>query len=273
MTESGVRLDTAQVLGPQGHVFVRLMHRNSGAADATALLFLHPVNLTGRCWIGVAERMRNFLCVLIDSRGHGRSHMNGPFGIDDYAADVIAVVEAFELRAIHLAGASLGGSVACAVAAAIPDTVQSLAALGASLEPADPEALAALAEWRAAGATADLFDAFLEQEVRHGLPVGVAGNARRQVDLEARGSDLIKEVTWNAFAEDARRYATRIHCPALVLTGEHDDSCPPAAGARMAAALGAPFEILPGLGHLTMMQAPALVADRLTRFIHGVATP
>jgi pimeloyl-ACP methyl ester carboxylesterase len=40
----------------------------------------------------------------------------------------------------------------------------------------------------------------------------------------------------------------------------------------MGAALDAPFEILPGLGHLLMMQAPALVAERLTRFIHGVAT-
>lgn len=272
MTESGVRLDTMQVQGPQGHVFVRVMHRNSAAADAAALVFLHPVNLTGQCWIDVAERMRDVLCVLIDSRGHGRSHMNGPFGIDDYAADVMAVVEALELRAIHLAGASLGGSVACAVAAAIPDAVRSLAALGASLEPADPDGLAALAEWRAAGATAELFDTFLAQEMRHGLPAGVAGEARRQVDLDARGSDLIKEITWNAFAGDARRYAKSIRCPALILTGEHDDSCPPAAGARMAAALGAPFEILPGLGHLPMMQAPALVADRLTRFIRGVAT-
>jgi 3-oxoadipate enol-lactonase len=249
-----------------------MMHWNSAAAGTPALVFLHPVNLTGQCWIGVAAQMRDFFCVLIDSRGHGRSHMNGPFGIDDYAADVIAVIEAFELRSVHLAGASLGGSIACAVAAALPDVVRSLAALGASLEPADADSLAALAAWRAAGVTAELFDSFLEQEVRHGLPPAVAAEARRQVDLDARGSDLIKSITWNAFAEDARRYAKTIHCPALILTGEHDDSCPPAAGARMAAALGAPFEILPGLGHLAMMQAPSLVADRLTRFIHGAAT-
>ena len=65
MTEPGLRLDTAQVQGPRGHVFVRMMDRNSGAADTTALLFLHPVNLTGQCWIGVAQRMRDVLCVLI----------------------------------------------------------------------------------------------------------------------------------------------------------------------------------------------------------------
>jgi 3-oxoadipate enol-lactonase len=271
VTEAG--LDTAQVQGPQGQVYVRMIHGNSASAGAPVLVLLHPVNLTGQCWIGVAAQMRDFFCVLIDSRGHGRSHMNGPFGIDDYAADVLAVIEAFELRAVHLAGASLGGSIACAVAAAIPDVVRSLAALGASLEPADPDSLRALAEWRLTGVTAELFDSFLEQEVHHGLPPHVAAEARRQVGLDTRASNLIKSITWNAFAEDARRYAKPMHCPALVLTGEHDDSCPPAAGGRMAAALGAPFEILPGLGHLAMMQAPSLVADRLTRFIHGVASP
>lgn len=47
----------------------------------------------------------------------GRRHMNGPFAIANYAADVVAVVEALKLSAIHLAGASLGGSIGCAVAA------------------------------------------------------------------------------------------------------------------------------------------------------------
>src|SRR5580698_3993891 len=86
VTEAG--LDTAQVQGPQGQVYVRMIHGNSASAGAPVLVLLHPVNLTGQCWIGVAAQMRDFFCVLIDSRGHGRSHMNGPFGIDDYAADV-----------------------------------------------------------------------------------------------------------------------------------------------------------------------------------------
>jgi hypothetical protein len=79
-----------------------------------------------------------------------------------------------------------------------------LAALGASLEPADAASLAALAEWRTAGATSDLFDAFLAQEVRYGLSPALAAEARRQLDLEARTGDLVKDITWNAFAEDAR---------------------------------------------------------------------
>ncbi len=248
------------------------MDRDPAAGSEPHVVLLHPVNLTARCWMPVASRLGDFNRVLIDSRGHGRSHMNGPFGIDDYAADVLAVIEALELCEIHIVGASLGGSIACAVAAALPGTVKSLVAVGASLEPADPDALARLEHWREVGATAELFDAFLEQEVSYGLPPSVAADARLQVGLDTRRGELIKDITWNAFAEDARRYASNVRCPALVLTGEYDESCPPATGKRMAAALGAPFEILPGLGHLPMMQAPSLVAGRLTRFIGGVIT-
>jgi pimeloyl-ACP methyl ester carboxylesterase len=218
----------------------------------------------------VASRMGEFNRVLIDSRGHGRSHMNGPFGIDDYAADVRAVVETLGLPEIHIVGASLGGSIACAVAASLPETVKSLVAVGASLEPADPDALARLEHWREAEAAAELFDEFLEQEVSHGLSPSVAADARRQVGLDTRRAELIKDITWSAFAEDARRYASSVRCPALILTGEHDESCPPDTGERMAAALGAPFEILPGLGHLAMMQAPSIVSGRLARFIGEV---
>jgi pimeloyl-ACP methyl ester carboxylesterase len=217
--------------------------------------------------------MADVPCVLIDSRGHGSSHMNGPFAIANYAADVVAVVGALKLSAIHLAGASLGGSIACAVAAAIPDAVRSLAAFGASLEPADAESLASLAEWRASGRTADLFDAFLDDEVRQGLPPALAAEARRQLGLDTRSDGLIKDITWNAFAEDARHYAQGVRCPALVINGEHDRSCPPDTGARMAVALGASFELLPGVGHLLMLQSPDLLAQRLTRFIHGAPTP
>jgi 3-oxoadipate enol-lactonase len=248
------------------------MDRDPAADSEAHVVLLHPVNLTARCWLPVASRLGDFNRVLIDSRGHGRSHMNGPFGIDDYAADVRAVIEALGLREIHIVGASLGGSIACAVAAALPGTVKSLVAVGASLESADPDTLARLEHWRDVGAAAEIFDAFLEEEVSHGLPPSVAADARRQVGLDTRRAELIKDITWNAFAEDARRYARSVRCRALVLTGEHDQSCPPSAGERMAAALGAPFEILPGLGHLPMMQAPSLVAGRLARFIGGVIT-
>jgi pimeloyl-ACP methyl ester carboxylesterase len=208
----------------------------------------------------------------MDSRGHGRSHQHGPFGVDDYAADVRAVIEKLSLEHVHLIGASLGGSIACAVAAQLPEQVRSLTAFGASLEPAEPEVLDALRRWREQVEVEGLFDDFLRQEIQHGLPERVAADARSQIGFDSRAPALIHEITYRAFAEDARHHAAKVRCPALLLTGEHDESCPPGAGARTAEALRGHFEILGGLGHFPMMQAPKNMAARLMQFIEG-ATP
>jgi pimeloyl-ACP methyl ester carboxylesterase len=193
------------------------MDRDPAAGSETHVVFLHPVNLTARCWMPVASRLGEFNRVLIDSRGHGSSHMNGPFGIDDYTADVRAVIEALALREIHIVGASLGGSIACAVAAALPETVKSLVAIGASLEPADPDTLARLEHWRETGAAAELFDEFLEQEVSQGLAPSIAAEARRQVGLDTRPAELIKDITWNAFAMRRGCAARRSCSPASTM--------------------------------------------------------
>jgi pimeloyl-ACP methyl ester carboxylesterase len=261
-----------RIRGPAGFVSVTVLgpDRSGYQAPHAPVLFLHPVNLTARCWLPVAGLMSDCRRILLDSRGHGRSHMNGPFRIADYAADVRAVIEALALETMHIVGASLGGSIACAVAASMHDRVASLVALGASLEPADSETLMQLEQWQKAGATRQIFDAFLEREISHGLPPSVAAEAYQQIDLECRDPELIKGITLSAFAEDARHYAEGVSCPALVLTGEFDESCPPAAGERMAAALNAIFETLPALGHLSMMQSPALIARKVSQFISGV---
>jgi 3-oxoadipate enol-lactonase len=264
-----------RIRGPAGFLAVAVLDPDRRASPTlhAPVLFVHPVNLTGRCWVPVARLMGDYRRILLDSRGHGRSHMNGPFRIADFAADVRAVIEGLALGTVHIVGASLGGSIACAVAGAMPDRVGSVFALGASLEPADSETLTRLDQWQKAGAVGQIFDAFLEREVARGLPPLVAAEARQQIGLDYRNPELIKSITLSAFAEDARHYANGVTCPAHVITGEFDESCPPAAGERMAAALNAPFETLPALGHLAMMQAPAVIARKLTQFISGVKSP
>jgi pimeloyl-ACP methyl ester carboxylesterase len=260
------------VRGPAGPLAVDFMcsERRSDVPSAEPILFLHPTNLSGRCWLPVARLLAAHPRVLLDSRGHGESHMNGPFGIADYAADVCAAMDALELDRSHLVGGSLGGSIACAVAAARPERVKSIIALGGALEPADAKTLARLDRGLQAGAIEALFAAMLEHEVSVGLAQEDADTARSQLGLDRRSPELIREITWNAFSEDARHYAPSVTCPVYVLTGEFDDSCPPDAGGRMAKALGARFEILPSCGHLAMLQSPVLIAGKLSQFIHEV---
>jgi 3-oxoadipate enol-lactonase len=257
-----------QIPGPAGPLALVVLDPEHGAQ--WAVLFLHPTNLDGRCWLPVARLLPAHMRILLDSRGHGGSHTNGPFRIGDYAIDVCAIIDTLQLDRLHLVGASLGGSIACAVAAAKPERVASVIALGAALEPADSQTLGRLEQGLRVGSIEDLFTQLLQQEIAHGLAPVMADQAREQLGLDRRDPELIRDITLNAFAADARCFARSVTCPAYVLTGEFDDSCPPDAARRMADALGASFEILPGLGHLAMMQAPEIIASKVSRFIHKV---
>lgn len=262
-----------QVAGPAGSIALTVIDpQGCGRAHVKdAVLFLHPVNLSARCWLPVARLLPDYLRVLPDSRGHGASHMSGPFRIADYAADARAVLTDLGIERVHLVGGSLGGAVACAVAATMPCGVASLVAIGSTLEPADEQSLDELARaLQTPTLQRRLFLGLLESEVARGLDESASADAFRQLALDQRSSDLIREITLGAFGEDARDYASRVACPALVMTGELDEACPPEAGRRMAASLRARFEILPSLGHLAMMYAPRIVAERVAAFLREV---
>lgn len=197
--------------------------------------------------------------------------MRGPFCVADHAADARAVLAALGIERVHLVGGSLGGAIACAVAATMPSCAASVVAIGSTLEPADAQTLGELArELQTPVLQRRLFVDLLQREVAKGLGEANADDALQQLALDQRSSDVIREVTLSAFGEDARDYASQIACPALVMTGELDDACPPEAGKRMAEALRARFEVLPSLGHLAMMHGPRIVAERLVGFLREV---
>jgi 3-oxoadipate enol-lactonase len=262
-----------RVWGPAGPLALTVLAPSPSAIAPRPIpiLFLHPTNLCGRCWLPVARLLPEYRKFLLDSRGHGSSHQEGSFRIADYAADVLAVLDELEIRRVHLAGGSLGGSIACAVAQAYPGRVASVFALGAALEPADAETLVRLERGLRADSIEQTFRAFLAHEISSGLAPETAADAGRQLGLGSRSPDMIRRITLSAFSEDARPYAQGVTCRAYVLSGEYDDSCPPDAGRRMALALGARFELLPATGHLAMLQSPRAVAEKFANFLDEVA--
>jgi pimeloyl-ACP methyl ester carboxylesterase len=81
---------------------------------------------------------------------------------------------------------------------------------------------------------------------------------------------------WGAtISADSRPLAARVTCPAMVISGEHDRTCTPEQAREMAAALGVELRILPGVGHLPMVEEPgplaALVSEHLAAAGDGAA--
>ena len=78
-----------------------------------------------------------------------------------------------------------------------------------------------------------------------------------------RDVDLIAEVVRAAFSADAAVAVAAVKAPALVITGEHDLTCPVPAGEVLAAALGTELVVVPGRGHMVVVEDPDAVADLL----------
>jgi pimeloyl-ACP methyl ester carboxylesterase len=93
---------------------LRLQLAEWGAAGAAPALLLHPLAAHSHWWDGAAPILaRRFHVVALNLRGHGGSDWARPaaYRAGDYAADIVAVLDALGWRSPLVIGHSLGGYV------------------------------------------------------------------------------------------------------------------------------------------------------------------
>lgn len=120
----------------------------SGGSARPPILLVHGITANALAWAGVVDEIAGRADVIaVDLRGRaGSRDVTGPWGIDQNAADVIAVLDALDLDQVVLAGHSLGAFVATAAATASPKRFTRVVAidggLGFPLPPGiDPDAV------------------------------------------------------------------------------------------------------------------------------------
>lgn len=230
------------------------------------LVLLPGMNLTSAVWAPVLARLPG------EGQRPALTLELRAASIDDEVSEVLAAAPA----RFALAGLSLGGIVAMAVARQAPERVTRLALLDTNGRPPTTSQRAEWAVTRAALASgrsareiqADLLPVLLSERGRAGpLPAQVlamadeVGEARLDAQLAAQQTRI-----------DERPGLARLRVPTLVIAGELDALCSVALHEEIVAlAPGAELVVLPGAGHLTPLEAPVEVA----RLLHGwlVAEP
>lgn len=241
------------------------------------LLLLHGLGGSHDDWRRqVADLSRSYRLVVPDLRGFGASERDGPFTIRQHARDASALLDALDIRRAHVAGLSMGGAVALALALAAPARV-------AGLVLANTAPSFELSNWERR------YMAWLRLLLAATL--GVAGVARmlgkatfpgpdqarlRRRHLERAShtsrwvyiASLRSLTRWNA--ED------RLHevmAPTLVLAAEHDYTS--VAEKRRWAALmpDARVQVLQGSRHRSELDSPRAFNQALLRFLESVPNP
>jgi 3-oxoadipate enol-lactonase len=248
-----------------------IAYRSDGEGEP--LVMVHGVGGGSENWDGVIAALpRRFQCIRLDLSGHGRSGLiTSPCTVQDLARDVTDVMDALGVRTAAIAGFSLGGLIAQAMALDSPDRVSKLALI-ATVAGRTPEEQARSA-------------ARIEVVREKGLGFIAEGNrtfwfsdAFRQAHpdvVEARVQQFMAcdpASYLHAFAVFAKGdYVARlgeIGAPTLIVAGEFD----PAATARMARLMheriaSARLEILAGMRHALLIECPRRVAGLLAEFI------
>lgn len=247
-----------------------------------ALVLVHGTGATPEGnWGPVIDGLKERCTVVAPTlSGSGATTDTGaPLTVDDLVAQVLGAVDAAGVDAFHLAGHSLGATVAAAVAGARPERVRSLF-LHAGWAVTDPWQEFQFDLWRRLlRADKDLLSRVLQVTAIgtgtlagrriEDFEQGVAGfNELFDADGMARQADLNARV-------DITAALARITAPTLVVSGSQDLIVPPHHQRQLADAIaGARYLELDG-GHALPFERPEVFARTVTEFVdrHLDSTP
>ena len=240
----------------------------SVAGDGPAVLFHTGGGGDGAMWelAGYTAALPGTRQVLMDHRGHGMS--SRPSGrdahrVDEYVADVVAVLDAAAVERAALVGYSAGADVVLRVAARYPARCWASVALGGPPEPRE-DSESALAPYLREVGTRALMEQFSagEPEPAPGWLIdNLAGTETEMfaLQLEAWASapslwDILPEVT----------------APTLLVVGELEAGAPGAVEAAIARLPDGRAFVSPGCGHLQNFWHAEVTGPVIAEFLASV---
>jgi len=208
----------------------------------------------------------HFSCIAVDLPGSGESDKPaGPYATDAYADQLAGFLGAIGIEHAHVAGVSLGASVAMHLAARHPDRVRSLS-LHSAWDRSDDYLKAVVEMWRSlARALPTVADAVIDgifpfcftpemyverPEFVQALDDFVRGRPSQPVDAFLAQTEAV-------LAHDASGALAQIQAPTLVTFGAHDAVCSTRFAERLTSPIaGSELTVFDHLSHAGLHEDP-----------------
>jgi 3-oxoadipate enol-lactonase/4-carboxymuconolactone decarboxylase len=243
--------------------------RIDGPPGAAPLLMLHSLGTTASVWDAQAEALSSsFRVIRPDMRGHGLTTCtNGPYSMAQLAADVAGVMDALGIAAAHVAGISIGGMIAQALAAADPARVKTLMLVDTAMAIPPAESWISRAATVRAEGVAVLADAVMARWVTPGFMEAPAAAGLRAMLLRTPGEGYAGAAEAIA-AADLTAGTSALTLPTLVVVGDQDAATPVTAAQALHAIIpGSTLTIIEGGAHIPTVEKPAEVTAAIRAFL------
>ena len=249
---------------------------HDGPRQAPPLLLIHGSGASGASRGLVARALAGHHHVIrVDLPGCGQSPPASSYDVPEQASRVAVLLDSLGLRQVTLAGHSSGGYVATALAEQRPDLVGSLALIstGPSLDALlrQPFILRALL-------APPLGPLLWPRRSDVMIRKGISATTARPVDIPGDVVADLRNITYRAFRKVLRRNAEYIaersvperladlDVPVLVIFGAADPRYEPSSAHQYDAVPNARVEMLPGVGHVPILEAPEATSELLLGF-------
>lgn len=249
------------------------IHVEEQGLGELVLVFLHYWGGSSRTWRHVTTALASsYRTVAVDHRGWGKSDAPpGGYGLEDLAADALGVIEALGLKSYILVGHSMGGKVAQLLASRRPKGLAGVVLVA----PSPPSPMTMPVEARERMANAYSSRAAVETTLDHVLTAKpLSADDREQVIADSLNGSPQAKVAWPRWTsqEDIAGQVTAIDAPTLVIAGELDrvDSVETLKAELLPLIPQAVLKVLPGTGHLSMLESPRAVTQLIEAFARSL---
>jgi pimeloyl-ACP methyl ester carboxylesterase len=236
--------------------------------ETPPLVLIHGAGGTHLYWPPEIRRLRGYCVYAIDLPGHGKSSTSdGQQSIGEYARVLVQWLETLKLRRAVLVGHSMGSAIVLDMAIHHPEYVVGLGLLGAGARlRVLPDLMSYVADQTTYYKATDLLVAC---SFSANAPTHLIELASKRL-LETRPSVLYSDlVACDRF--DVMEQLGKVKQPTLVMCGEDDQLTPLRYAQYLVSSIpDARLSVIPGAGHMVMLEKPDLVADSLHSFLQEV---
>jgi len=229
-----------------------------------AVVLLHEYGLDGRMWADVANHLSPEARIIIpDLRGHGSSpSQDGEWSLRDITYDIANTLFSLGVRDAVIVGLGVGGMIAQALAAEVPNLVRAMVLIGTGAK------LETEQRWMDRGQLlADLPDDLRAARLLENATYSQPSTMLQQI-ATSTPAQSIQKICEAVAHTDLRRSTDALRLPTLGLVGRNDHITPPDLMREMIDGIpGASFELIPRCGHLTPYDAPDATAQWINRFL------
>ncbi|PHQ25390.1 alpha/beta hydrolase [Marinobacter guineae] len=251
--------------------------RNRQAVNGDTIVMIHGFGANKDNWTRLAEHLTDdFNVFAIDLPGHGDSSKPLDIGyhLEDQAGYVARILEVLSIDDAHIMGNSMGGAITALYAANHPDKVKSAVLFDpAGILDYESQLVELVKEGgnplipKQPGDFERLLDFALEEKPFVPWPILDVMEERAIANREVN-EVIFAAIRDAGFEADFRNAITRIKAPVLVIWGKEDRVINYRNGEVFVAAIpDAWLEVMEGIGHAPMVEAPKASAKLFLEFI------